>query len=155
MSTKLFLPLREISTLDRRDGVALLPFCQVVGVGRGVEAHHLCLEGENVLGNKGCLKVHLADDILLFERLGLVDVSLSQLGADKELLALADGCNPVSILGFLRGVDGEVQASLRGRKSWSVQSDDKFDVLTLARVHIVTGWSDLSVDRDSGKSRSE
>ena len=113
MSTELFLPFREVGTFDRRNSVTLLPFCQVIGVGLRVETHHLCLEGENVLGNEGCLKVHLADNVLLVERLRLVNVSLSQLCSNKELLALADGCNPVSILGFLRGVDGEIQAGLR------------------------------------------
>lgn len=82
-------------------------------MGRGVESHHLGLEGEDVLRNEWCLQVHLTDDVLLVECLRLVDVSTSQLAANKELLTLADGGDPVGILGLLLGVDGEVQASLR------------------------------------------
>ena len=42
-SAELFLPLGEVGTLNGWDGVALLPFGEVVGVGRGVESHHLGL----------------------------------------------------------------------------------------------------------------
>jgi len=136
MSAKLLLPLGEVGTFDGRNSIALLPFSQVVGLGRGVKTHHLGLEREDVLGNEGRLEVHLADDILLVQRFGLVNISTPQLRADKELLALADRCDSVGILRLLLGVDGEVETSLRAGQGRSVQSNDKLDIFALARVLI-------------------
>lgn len=108
ISAELFLPLRKVRTFDGWDGVPLLPFRQIIGVGRWVETHHLSLEGQNVLGDEWGLQEDLADNVLLLESLGLFDVSLPQFRPNKELLALADGCYPVSILRLLCGVDSEV-----------------------------------------------
>lgn len=47
MSTKFILPLREISTLNRRHSISLLPFGQIVLVGSGVETVHPSLQTQD------------------------------------------------------------------------------------------------------------
>lgn len=153
MSAKLLLPLGEVGTFDGGNSIALLPLSQVVGCGRGVETHHLGLEREDVLGDEGCLEVHLADDVLLIQRFGLVNISTPQLRANQELLALADRCDSVGILRLLLGVDGEVETGLGAGQGGTVQSNDKLDVFALARVFISGSFLGCG-DGDKGRSES-
>ncbi len=113
---KLLLPLGEVSTLDRGDGILLLPFSEVVCFSAGVQSHHLSLEGQNVLGHKRSLEVQLRNFIISVQQLGFVDIATAELGADEELLALADWRDSVSVLGLLAWVDSQVEASLRAGK---------------------------------------
>lgn len=130
--TQFFLPLREVGTLDGGHGVLLLPFGQVVGVGRGVETQHLSLQGENVFGHKWSLEIYLRDDVVCGECGSLVNISASQLGADQELLALAKSRDSVGVLGLLGGVNGQVEARLRAREGRRVQGNDELDVASLS-----------------------
>lgn len=122
---KLLLPLGEVSTLDRGDSILLLPFSEIVCLSAGVQSHHLSLEGQNVLGHKRSLEVQLRNFIISVQQLGFVDIATAELGADEELLTLADWRDSVSVLGLLAWVDGQVEASLRAGKRGRIHSDQE------------------------------
>ncbi len=122
---KLLLPLGKVSAFNRRDGILLLPFSEVVCLSARVQSHHLSLQGQNVLGHKRSLEVQLRDFVVSVQQLGFVDIATAELGADEELLALADWRDSVSVLGLLAWVDGQVEASLRAGKRRRIDSDQE------------------------------
>jgi len=112
-STELLLPLREIGTFDGRDGVTLLPFSEVVGMGPGVQTHHLRLQGEDVFRHKRSLEGNLGDNVIGREYFGFFHVAESQLRSNQELLALSEWCDPVRILWLLAGIYSHVKTNYR------------------------------------------
>ena len=88
LGSQLLLLKREISTLDWRYSVGLLPCSKVVLVTGREEAHHLCLHAENTSSNERGLHLNLVYIVVRFEKRGINGVTSTEFSSNKILLSL-------------------------------------------------------------------
>lgn len=123
LGSQLLLIKREISTLNWRYGVGLLPCSKVVLVTGREEAHHLCLHAENTSSNERGLHLNLVYIVVRFEKRGINGVTSTEFSPNKILLSLTKRSQVFLKSWFKRRVNCKTERNLRSRDTRAISHD--------------------------------